>query len=315
MTRENKAGLVVSCSFLCLVGTVLALKLREPAGPDKSPAPGDQAANNKGLPPDPIPLGPETQPPPNGKVPEPPETSPATPKPGTSHQADAGTPAPKPGVTPTQIESLIANAGLGFNPKLVPQQDPAKTNTSGAGGNASGSGPSRGDPTGPALPDPTPPGSPQPVPPGPEQAAAPGQQPRPATLGMVARAAAALGSAKDKPPTPPPTPPSTRVADGGGFPAWLNETPPGAPPAPAEQKLAPAAIKQEAPAGGQRPAPNGAVTTDRLPPLPGLNPDPAPPKPIIPGAGGAEGTGTSIRRPTRPPVRVIANPRWPEKGL
>src|SRR5579871_1899281 len=29
MTRETKAGLVVSCSFLCLVGAVVAVKLRQ----------------------------------------------------------------------------------------------------------------------------------------------------------------------------------------------------------------------------------------------------------------------------------------------
>ena len=32
MTRETKAGLVVSCSFLCLVGIVLLSKLRDPYG-------------------------------------------------------------------------------------------------------------------------------------------------------------------------------------------------------------------------------------------------------------------------------------------
>src|SRR5580704_8359673 len=31
MTRETKVGLVVSCSFLCLLGTVLYFKLKEPA--------------------------------------------------------------------------------------------------------------------------------------------------------------------------------------------------------------------------------------------------------------------------------------------
>src|SRR5436309_2362972 len=31
MTRENKAGIVVSASFLCLVGAVVAVKLRGPA--------------------------------------------------------------------------------------------------------------------------------------------------------------------------------------------------------------------------------------------------------------------------------------------
>src|SRR5437773_926897 len=57
MTRENKAGLVVSCSFLCLVGTVLALKLREPASPDKSTA----VAEGKKPPPIPDPSGDEQQ--------------------------------------------------------------------------------------------------------------------------------------------------------------------------------------------------------------------------------------------------------------
>jgi len=36
MTRETKAGLVVSCSFLCLVGVVLVSKLREASHPDDS---------------------------------------------------------------------------------------------------------------------------------------------------------------------------------------------------------------------------------------------------------------------------------------
>jgi hypothetical protein len=38
MTRETKAGLVVSCSFLCLVGAVVAVKLRQ------QPADGEQVA-------------------------------------------------------------------------------------------------------------------------------------------------------------------------------------------------------------------------------------------------------------------------------
>src|SRR4051812_48398504 len=42
MTRENKAGLVVSGSFLGLVGLVLALKLREP--PTARPDPGGAVA-------------------------------------------------------------------------------------------------------------------------------------------------------------------------------------------------------------------------------------------------------------------------------
>ena len=33
MTRETKAGLVVSCSFLCLVGIVLVSKLKEANAP------------------------------------------------------------------------------------------------------------------------------------------------------------------------------------------------------------------------------------------------------------------------------------------
>src|SRR5690242_3249418 len=33
MTRETKAGLVVSCSFLCLVGVVLYSKLKGPKAP------------------------------------------------------------------------------------------------------------------------------------------------------------------------------------------------------------------------------------------------------------------------------------------
>jgi hypothetical protein len=39
MTRETKAGLVVSCSFLCLVGAVVAVKLRQK--PEKPPAVAD----------------------------------------------------------------------------------------------------------------------------------------------------------------------------------------------------------------------------------------------------------------------------------
>ena len=37
MTRETKAGLVVSCSFLCLVGVVLVTKLRERAAVQPDP--------------------------------------------------------------------------------------------------------------------------------------------------------------------------------------------------------------------------------------------------------------------------------------
>src|SRR6267143_6309407 len=39
MTRETKAGLVVSCSFLCLVGIVLVSKLKEA----NTPAPDQDA--------------------------------------------------------------------------------------------------------------------------------------------------------------------------------------------------------------------------------------------------------------------------------
>lgn len=45
MSREHKAGLVVTCSFLCLVGAVIGLKLREPA-------PGDTAVADASKPPD-----------------------------------------------------------------------------------------------------------------------------------------------------------------------------------------------------------------------------------------------------------------------
>jgi hypothetical protein len=41
MTREHKAGLAVSCSFLCLVGSVVCLKLREP--PPGAAAPNSSA--------------------------------------------------------------------------------------------------------------------------------------------------------------------------------------------------------------------------------------------------------------------------------
>jgi hypothetical protein len=60
MTRETKAGLVVSCSFLCLVGIVLISRLREPDGlavddgaagsqvePPGEPEPADQLTEEK----------------------------------------------------------------------------------------------------------------------------------------------------------------------------------------------------------------------------------------------------------------------------
>jgi hypothetical protein len=52
MTRETKLGLVVSCSFLCLLGAVLALKLTEPPEDEQGPEVA-AAAPNEGAPPPP----------------------------------------------------------------------------------------------------------------------------------------------------------------------------------------------------------------------------------------------------------------------
>src|SRR6266581_7295707 len=53
MTRETKAGLVVSCSFLCLVGVVLYCKLNGP----KPPLADAYAEGGVEAPPAPTPIG------------------------------------------------------------------------------------------------------------------------------------------------------------------------------------------------------------------------------------------------------------------
>jgi hypothetical protein len=81
MSRENKAGVLVTCCFLCLVGAVIGIKMREPAGtqgPDTAPV---EVAANQATPPalniDPHPKTPDTTSARSGLTP--PSTKPASP--------------------------------------------------------------------------------------------------------------------------------------------------------------------------------------------------------------------------------------------
>src|SRR5436190_1291813 len=56
MTRETTIGLVVSCSFLCLVGVVIVTKMRPGTGP--TPHPDTLAEAEVTVPPAPTPVAP-----------------------------------------------------------------------------------------------------------------------------------------------------------------------------------------------------------------------------------------------------------------
>src|SRR5438876_8771298 len=56
MTRETTIGLVVSCSFLCLVGVVIVTKMRPGTGP--TPHPDTLAEADVAVPPAPTPVTP-----------------------------------------------------------------------------------------------------------------------------------------------------------------------------------------------------------------------------------------------------------------
>src|SRR5262245_8367701 len=94
MSRETKIGLVVSCSFLCLVGTVVYLKLKQGAFWPSTDGDADAAlVASEGPPAEPEPAAEAGKPQQNRKTPDDESTSPS----GTQRQAAPGSETDSPG--------------------------------------------------------------------------------------------------------------------------------------------------------------------------------------------------------------------------
>ena len=292
MTRENKVGLAVCGAFLCLVGVVTALKLREPAASADSPppavassaaSPGDKADPLQENTPPALPA-----PPPPADVPSPKPPAEPPPLPGGGIMQAGGT------LPPTNPDPTPAPAP----PPMTPAQPPPMAN--------------------PTLPPPATPPPSVPAPP-----AAPPADPSPPPVLPPPLAPPAAG------PLPPPSVPAPPAAEdpmqhkevvipaASTPPTVPDLPPPPAPPGPPPMQDAP---PQPPPHVNVEPMP---VHND-APAPPSINLDPAPPKPIheinIPARSGPPlapppAPGASVIAATPPGAARPPNPSAPSTPL